>query len=118
MSPKDPAWMCHVHPPSHWPVVGSALKLQGQPKSQLHAMSTVPLSVHGLAAPAVMSTSSNRIVRQPPHQTQSAMKTLVMCGSEALRLDPKTSFRPSGENIGKPSKSGLTVTCSSPVPSR
>src|SRR6185436_14550096 len=42
MSPKDPFSTCQVHPPSHFPFVGSALKLQGQPQSQLHEMRTFP----------------------------------------------------------------------------
>src|SRR6266498_1545518 len=43
MSPYEPCSTCHVHPPSHFPAVGSALKLQGQPQSQLHATRTFPL---------------------------------------------------------------------------
>src|SRR5690606_20626708 len=36
--------------------------------------------------------------------TQSAIKTLVSPSLAALRFEAKTSFLPSGENIGKPSK--------------
>src|SRR4029453_16245194 len=43
-SPAAPSSTCHVQPPSHLPVVGRALKLQGQPQSQLHATTTFPLS--------------------------------------------------------------------------
>ena len=48
---------------------------------------------------------------------QSAMKTFVSPGFASLRLDAKTRCLPSGENIGKPSKVGLYVTRSRPVPS-
>src|SRR6478752_7312244 len=41
--------MCHVHPPSHLPVVGRALKLHGQPQSQLHVTSTLPLNFQASA---------------------------------------------------------------------
>ena len=37
--------------------------------------------------------------------------------SRLMRFEAKTSMRPSGENIGKPSNVGLWVTCSIPVPS-
>src|SRR5690606_8587756 len=47
--------------------------------------------------------------------TQSAMKTFVSPGVAELRFDAKTSFLPSGENIGKPSKSAAYVTRSRPV---
>lgn len=50
-------------------------------------------------------------------QASDAMKILVSPGIRALRLEAKTSFRPSGENMGKPSKVGLKVIRSSPVPS-
>jgi len=48
----DPHWpesMCHVQPPSQSPVVGSPFTLQGQPKSQLQAMRSVPFSEHSAA---------------------------------------------------------------------
>src|SRR3954467_7359190 len=43
-SPNAPCSMCQFHVPSQSPVVGGALKLHGQPKSQLHATRTVPFS--------------------------------------------------------------------------
>src|SRR5437660_542074 len=49
---------------------------------------------------------------------QSAMNTFVSPSTFQFRFDPKTSFFPSGENIGKPSKVSLKVTCSRPLPSR
>ncbi len=52
-----------------------------------------------------------------PHSAQSAMKTFVSPRVFALRLDANTSFLPSGENIGKPSKVSLYVMRSSPDPS-
>src|SRR4051812_21513798 len=45
-SPYVPASTCHVHPPSHLPLVGSALKLHGHPQSQLHATRTCPVRCH------------------------------------------------------------------------
>src|SRR5688572_27593921 len=45
-SPYEPCSTCHVQPPSHLPVVGGALKLQGHPQSQLQATSTFPWSCH------------------------------------------------------------------------
>src|SRR5688500_15173728 len=48
---------------------------------------------------------------------QSAMNTFVSPSRAALRLEAKTSFRPSGENIGNPSNDSPNVICSSPVPS-
>jgi hypothetical protein len=38
---------------------------------------------------------------------QSPMKMFVSCGALALRFDAHTSFLPSGENMGKPSKPSL-----------
>src|SRR6185436_10856107 len=46
MSSEEPFSTCHVQPPSHLPVVGSALKLHGQPQSQLHATRTCPVTCH------------------------------------------------------------------------
>src|SRR5205085_11065595 len=48
---------------------------------------------------------------------QSAMKTFVSPFTFPLRFEAKTSFLPSGENIGKPSKVSLYVMRSRPVPS-
>src|SRR5215467_3731842 len=45
-SPYVPVSTCHVHPPSHLPLVGSALKLHGHPQSQLHATRTCPVRCH------------------------------------------------------------------------
>jgi hypothetical protein len=39
--------------------------------------------------------------------TQSPIKMLVSCGALPLRLEAHTSFLPSGENMGKPSKPSL-----------
>jgi len=39
------------------------------------------------------------------HSTQSAINTFVWRGAAALRFEQNTSFLPSCENIGKPSKS-------------
>ena len=50
------------------------------------------------------------------HSTQSAMKTSVSPCFAALRLEQKTIFLPSSENIGKPSKASLNVTRSIPEP--
>src|SRR5688500_12736674 len=52
------------------------------------------------------------------YQTQSAINTFVSPGFLAPRFDAKTSFFPSGENIGNPSNVSLNVTRSMPVPSR
>src|SRR5262249_25808801 len=41
-----PDSMCHVQPPSQSPVVGRPFTLQGQPKSQLQAMKSVPFIEH------------------------------------------------------------------------
>src|SRR6266550_7977224 len=41
-SPNAPFSTCQLHPPSHLPVVGGALKLQGQPQLQLHATRNFP----------------------------------------------------------------------------
>ena len=41
------------------------------------------------------------------HSTQSAMKMLVSPSCWALRFEAKISFEPSGENIGKPSKTSV-----------
>ncbi len=49
---------------------------------------------------------------------QSATKMLVSWGTLPLRLLAKAMRFPSGLNMGKPSKVGLAVTRSSPVPSR
>jgi multiple antibiotic resistance protein len=49
--------------------------------------------------------------------TQSATNRLVSPRSLAPRFDANTSRRPSGENIGKPSKAGSVVTRSRPSPS-
>ena len=56
--------------------------------------------------------------RSTRYCTQSAIKTFVSPSDFAFRFDPNTSCFPSGENIGKPSKVALNVTCSRPVPSR
>src|SRR5574337_1276577 len=48
---------------------------------------------------------------------QSAMKISVSCGFIGFRFEAQTSFRPSGENMGKLSKTLLKVMRSSPVPS-
>ena len=53
----------------------------------------------------------------PVYSTQSAMNTFVSPRVFALRFEAKTSFLPSGENIGKPSNVSLKVMRSSPVPS-
>jgi len=53
----------------------------------------------------------------PAHSTQSAMNTFVSPCFAALRFEQKTIFRPSGENIGKPSNVSLNVRHSWPVPS-
>jgi len=45
-APYAPSSTCQVQPPSHFPVVGSALKLQGHPQSQLQATRTFPDSFH------------------------------------------------------------------------
>jgi hypothetical protein len=52
-SPTPPRSTCHSQPPSHFPRDGSALKLHGQPKSQLQAISSVPASFH--VGPAVVA---------------------------------------------------------------
>ena len=41
------------------------------------------------------------------YSTQSAMNMSVSCGFLAFRFEPKTSFFPSGENMGKLSKTSL-----------
>ena len=51
------------------------------------------------------------------YSTQSAMKMFVSPRVLALRFEAKTSFLPSGVNIGKPSKVSSKVMRSSPVPS-
>jgi hypothetical protein len=56
-------------------------------------------------------------VRTPFYGSQSAMKMLNSRGSFPWRVDAKTSFLPSRENIGKLSKRALSVIRSKPVPS-
>ena len=51
------------------------------------------------------------------YSTQSAMKTFVSPGRRPFRFEAKTSFRPSGENMGNPSNASLAVIRSRPVPS-
>src|SRR5712691_5745133 len=48
-SPKFPRSMCHTAAPSQKPLVGGALKLQGQPQSQLHPPSSAPCIDHFVA---------------------------------------------------------------------
>ena len=55
--------------------------------------------------------------RRHVHSTQSAIKIFVSPGSASLRFEAKTNFFPFGENIGKPSKVGLKVIRSRPLPS-
>src|SRR5215467_11175113 len=53
--------------------------------------------------------TSDKLKHIGHYSTQSAMKTFVSpCFAECL-FDAKTSFLPSGENIGKPSKVSLKV---------
>src|SRR5687767_9520931 len=44
--PNEPCSTRQLQPPSHLPVVGSALKLHGQPYAQLHETMTYPLMRH------------------------------------------------------------------------
>src|ERR1044071_7316197 len=55
--------------------------------------------------------------RKYPHSAQSAINTFVSPRTCEWRLDAKTSFLPSGENIGKPSNVSLNVMRSRPLPS-
>src|SRR3954454_20945758 len=60
-SPNAPCSMCQFHVPSQSPVVGGALKLHGQPKSQLHATRTVPFSFQSaIYAPFVSAWNERR----------------------------------------------------------
>src|SRR5690606_32257752 len=56
--------------------------------------------------------SFQRDATLPRSSIQSAMKTFMSPGLEAFRFDAKTSFLPSGLNIGKPLKVPSVVTCS------
>jgi hypothetical protein len=69
----------------------------------------------GMSSTVFMSSSLHSL--HPLQSFQSAMKTFVSVPDASCRFDAKTSFVPSGENIGNPSKVSLNVTCSSPVPS-
>src|ERR1043165_7447370 len=63
------------------------------------------------------SNRKKKIQNRKFYSIQSAMKTLVSPRTLPLRFEAKASLWPSGENMGKPSKEGLKVICSRPVPS-
>ncbi len=79
------------------------------------------------ALPPLQSSQGRRASRLPlatfccafgaTHSIQSAMKTLVSPRFLAFRFEAKTSFLPSGENMGKPSKVSWSVMRSRPLPS-
>src|SRR5438093_4744154 len=83
MSPDEPSSTCHVQPPSHFPVVGSALKLHGQPQSQLHATRTVPARFH--------------VIRSSPNENvyEYTLSNILKCSSFAMNAPP------SGGNCGR-----------------
>ena len=58
-----------------------------------------------------------RVIRGLRYGTQSAMKMLVSPWDLPCRFEAKTSFFPSGVNIGKPSNVSLKVIRSNPVAS-
>ena len=99
-------------------------KIQAEPLALLRALSARPQRSQRLKAFALTTAKAlNRRVRNEtpaenaeknlldlqgnPYGTQSPIKIFVSCGALALRFDAHTSFFPSGENIGKPSKPSL-----------
>src|SRR5687767_16038602 len=62
-----PLSISQIHPPSQNPLLGGALKLHGHPQSQLHAISTLPLTPHPIglslsAGPRHETTHCHRLV--------------------------------------------------------
>src|SRR5262249_40207292 len=70
-----------------------------------------------LEQPAAHVAGVEQDLRPLAHSTQSARKRFVSPLTLPFRLLAKTSDLPSGENIGKPSKLSLKVTCVAAVPS-
>jgi predicted metal-binding membrane protein len=79
---SDPPSISQIQPPSQNPRLGRALKLHGQPQSQLHAMNTWPLTRQA-AIPPPQLKNPDRVAARPVSQVE------LQSGSSMLLLAQK-----------------------------